>query len=231
MAGVVPVPVDGDAGGYCEPEDVVQYFDRFDHFEADSDQPRDHIKRQIMSKSERIDTKTGHAWRERKVEDEMHDLDQVYRFGSGQPISLSKRAIRTPLDPDKGDKIELYEGGGESDGAYHDLVADGSKNEGRNGDYWVDSETGMLHVYRRGSYFTNYQAIRVSYRYGQKVIPADITEVCAKLVAADLMESDFYRYTQPGNEEAPDAENIAEKWREQSEKDLHHYNEVRSTGL
>lgn len=228
---VEPIPVDGDVGGYCKPEDVIMYFDRFDQFEADSDQPRDRIQRQIMAKSERIDTLTGHAWRERRVTDEFYDTDQLYRFSSGQPISLNKRDIRTPFDPSEGDKIELYEGGGEQDGAYHDFVADDAMTEGRNGDYWVDANSGMLHIFRRGAYFTNYQNLRVSYRYGKETIPADITEICAKLVAADLMESDFYRYTQPGNEEAPDAESVADSWREQAKKNLHHYEEVRSVGL
>jgi len=45
------------------------------------------------------------------------------------------------------------------------------------------------------------------------------------------MESDFYKYTNPGNEEAPDAERIAEKWREQVWERLKPYKEVRGQGL
>ena len=180
----------------------------------------------IASKSSKIDTFTGHAWRERKIQNEHKNLEGPYRWRSGLAIKLTRRNIRTPLDADKGDKIELWRGN-----EYEDMVSSDSFSEGRGEDYWIEEPTGMLHIYRRKTFFRRYRELRVSYRFGREIVPADITEACAKLVAADLMESDFYRYTTPGNEEAPDAERIAESWREQVWEDLRPYKEVRGQGL
>ena len=220
------VPADITSEGYCEPEDVVTYFDRFDEFTPDTNPSEERVRRQIASKSSKIDTFTGHAWRERKVENEYKNLEGPYRWRSGLAIKLTRRDIRTPLDPDKGDKIELWRGNG-----YDDLVADEQFDEGRDEDFWIEEPTGMLHIFRRKTFFKRYRELRVSYRFGKEIVPADITEACAKLVAADLMESDFYRYTTPGNEEAPDAERVAETWREQVWTDLEPYKEIRGQGL
>lgn len=222
--GLVPANVESE--GYCEPEDVAMFFDRFEEFTAESNPPVDRIKRQIASKSSKIDTYTGHAWRSRKVENEYKNLDGPYRWRSGLAIKLTHRDVRTPMDPSKGDSIELWRGNG-----YDDLVADSQYSEGRDEDFWIEEPTGMLHIYRRRSFFNRYREIRLDYRFGKEIIPADITEACAKLVAADLMESDFYRYTTPGNEEAPDAERIAEQWYEQAWQDLEPYKEVRGQGM
>ncbi len=219
-------PAGIDAKGYCEPEDVATYFDRFDTFEADTAIGRDRIERQIASKSSKIDTYTSHAWRERRVVNEMKNLEGPYRWESGLAIKLTRRDIRTPLDSDKGDKLQVWRGN-----EYEDFVESDEYTEGRQEDYWIEESTGMLHIYRRKSFFNRYRNLRLTYRFGKEIVPADIVEACAKLVAADLMESDFYRYTTPGNEEAPDAERVAESWREQVWEDLEPYKEVRGQGL
>jgi len=217
-------PADENLEGYCNIEDVLDFFDRFEP--GESDVPTNRIERQILAKSQRIDSYTGHAWRERKVKEEYKNLNNTYRWNSGMPIYTQKRDIRTPLDPEKGDAIELWDG---SD--YTDLVGEEEYSEGRNEDYWVEESTGVIYLYRRQILFSRYREVRVSYRYGKEIIPQSIREICAKLVAADMMETDFYRYTTPGNEEAPNAEAVAEGFREQAKNQLEPYKEVRGTGL
>jgi len=219
-------PLTVDAPGYCEPEDVVIYFDRFEDFDSETTIKRDRVKRQIASKSSKIDTYTGHAWRERTMENEQKSLHGTYRWNSGIEIKLTRRDIRTPLDSEKGDKLEVWRGN-----EYEDWVASDKYKEGRDEDYWIEPSTGILHIFRRKTFFSRYRQLKLTYRFGKDIIPADITEACAKLVAADLMESDFYRYTTPGNEEAPDAERVAEKWREQVWEDLEPYKELRGQGM
>lgn len=218
-------PAGIDAEGYCEVQDVINFFDRFAGDDVE-DIPADRIQRAISSNSEKIDTYTSHAFRERRVEGEFKDLDNVYRINSGMPIFLQKRDIRTPLDSEKGDAVQLWEGG-----SYTDLVAEDQYTEGRDGDYWIEESTGTLHLYRRSIVFSRYRQLKVNYRYGKETVPADINQICAKLTAADLMETDFYRYTTPGNEEAPDASQVAETFREQAEKELERHKEIRGTGL
>lgn len=212
--------------GYCDPKDVVTYFDRFDGFDDETNPTRERVERMIRSKSSSIDTFTGHAWRERRMVNEMRNLEGPYRWRSGLAMKLTRRDIRTPLDSDEGDKLEFWRGS-----EYEDWVASDEYEEGRDGDYWIEESTGMIHIFRRKTFWNRYREMRITYRFGQDIVPADITEACAKLVAADLMESDFYRYTTPGNEEAPDAERIAETWREQVWNDLEPYKEIRGQGL
>ena len=88
----------------------------------------------------------------------------------------------------------------------------------------------MLYLYRR-TLFQRHRQLRLTYRFGKEKVPAIIQDVCAQLVAADLMETDFYRYTTPGNDEAPNAEKVDGNNREQAKRKLEPYKEVRSTGL
>lgn len=216
-----------DDEGYCEVQDVLNYFDRFDIDEIDENpQMVDRIQRSISAKSNAIDKETGHAWRPRKVKGEYKNLENVYRWNSGMPVYLSHRDIRTPFDASKGDSIQLWEGN-----EYTDLVADDGYSEGRDEDYWIEESTGVLYLYRRSILFSRYRELKVDYRYGKERVPADIQEICAKLVAADLMETDFYRYTTPGNEDAPNAEKVADGWRESAQQQLRYHTEIRGTGL
>lgn len=219
-------PATVEAEGYCEPEDVVMYFDRFDEFTTDTNPPRDTVERRISSAASRIDTFTSHAFRERRIENEMKNLEGPYRWESGLAIKLTQRDIRTPLDESKGDKLEVWRGN-----EYEDFVSSDEYSYGRDEDYWIEEATGMLHIYRRKAFFNRYRNLKMSYRFGKEKVPADVTEACAKLVAADLMRTDFYRYTTPGNEEAPDAERIAEQFVEEAWDRLEPYKEVRGQGF
>lgn len=227
---------------YCDTLDVAIYFDKYEDFldegetvtdndgnvteQGPTDPTASEVEKIIEEKSDMIDRMTGHAWRERRVVDEYKRLDGVYRFSSGTPLSLMKRDIRTPLDPEKGDKLEFWTGS-----SYDDWVADEQKEEGRDGHYWFDESTGQLHVFRRQFIFNKYKEVRVTYRYGQEKTPRQIEQICAKLTAAELFRSQQYRVTTPGNEEAPDSQAVADKWIEEAEKQLERYKEVRSIGL
>jgi len=243
---------------YAEPADVTDFFDKYDAFldigevlledgtvkdksnvqsgeTIDEEGPTNPSKSQVQSRlyaeSNWIDEHTGHAWRERRVTDEYKSLGGTqasstnYYWRAGTPLKLMKRSIRTPLDPSKGDKIEIWEGD-----QYEEWVSDSEKLEGRDEDYWVEESTGMLYIYRRRLFFNRHKEIRVSYRFGKESVPQIIRDVCARRVAAHYLESQQYRITVPGNEEAPDASAVAENWREIAEQDLAPFAEVRTIG-
>lgn len=219
-------PPDEDLEGYCDPIDVAEYFDKFENFTEETDPSRQRVIRRIQAESNWVDQYTGHAWRERRVVRAFHDLDGPYNWRSGLPISLQKRDIRTPLDEEKGDALELWRGN-----EYDDFVAEDKFEQGRNEDFWLDESRGILYIYRRYVFFQRLNEIRITYRYGQDSVPPLIRDVVARRVAAYYMETDQYRQMVPGNDEAADPQQIAETWREQTEKDLEPYVEVRSTGL
>jgi hypothetical protein len=201
-----------------------------DHWGA-TNPTRSQVEARVMAESNWIDEHTGHAWRSRRVAHETKSLSQKgaggtqYYWRAGSPLKLMKRSIRTPLDPEKGDKIEVWEGD-----RYEDWVASDQYNEGRDEDYWVEKSTGMLYIYRRHIFFQRHKEIRVSYRYGKESVPQIIRDVCARRVAAHYLETQQYRITTPGNEEAPDPQAIAESWRETCETDLKPFEEIRTLG-
>lgn len=256
----VQPPVPEETDGYCEAIHVTDFFDKYNAFlnhdevfvdgeiqlkdnVADADMPedpddagptnptRDQVEMRIMAESNWIDQHTGHAWRDRRVVDEHKSLSNTmggassYYWRAGTPIKLMKRSIRTPLDPEKGDKIEIWQGN-----EWKDWVADDTMTEGRDGDYWVEESTGTLYIYRRHIFFQRHKEVRVSYRFGKDRVPQTIRDVCARRVAAHYLESQQYRITVPGNEEAPDASSVAENWREVCKQDLETFKEVRTMG-
>lgn len=217
--------------GYCDPADVADFFDKYDTFDDETNPTRAQVKARIMAASNWIDDFTGHAWRERRVTGEYKSLSNKmggasnYYWRAGTPLKLMKRSIRTPLDESKGDKIEFWQGN-----EWNDWVSDPNMDEGRDGDYWVEDATGQLYVYRRHIFFQRHKEIRVDYRYGKETVPQTIRDVCARRTAAHYLESQQYRVTVPGNEEAPDALTVAEKWREICEEDLGPFKELRTMG-
>jgi hypothetical protein len=213
---------------YCEPKHVARYFrtlEDTDGFAFDTNPSEEQVKDLIIENSARVDRETGHAWRERKVTEEYHDLDGVYYYWAGTPISLMKREIRTPMDASKGDKIEVFDGN-----QWEEWVGDSSYTEGRgnNGDYWVNSTDGILYVYRRTWFFERYQGIRVSYRYGAENIPKDVQQATAKLTAADLIRTDLFGDLLPaGTQDSVNPNDAAKQLEEAAMKALERRNEVR----
>lgn len=223
---VAPITNPSDEDLYCSTEDVAEYFDKYDDFDGTTTPSASRVESRIGAESSWVDNYTGHAWRARQIVDAYHDLEGQYNWRQGLPISLQKRDIRTPLDETEGDKIEIWRGND-----YDDFVADSEFKEGRDEDYWVDESRGILYIYRRYVFWSRANEIRLTYRYGQEEVPQIIRDSVARRVAAYYMEADQYRKLVPGNDDAADPGQIAEMWREQSEKDLEPFKEIRSTGL
>lgn len=214
--------------GYCLPEDVLNFFEKIETATTDTTPAKDRIESMILSWSDYIDRKTGHAWRERKVVNEFHDLDTPYYYWAGKPIPLMKREVRD-FDPDKGDALEIWRGE-----EYRNLVTDPDMEQGRGGDYWVDGPNGIVYIYRR-LIFPRTNGIRVTYRYGhgtdaneRETIPEDIKMACAKLTAKDLATSEFYDVTIPGNEGGSDTKQFAEAMEKDAEETLKRRKEIRN---
>lgn len=211
---------------YCEPKDVYKYFRVMagdaDGFSETTNPSDSMVKDFIEDASARIDRETGHAWRERRVVNEMKDLDGQYYFWAGTPISTMKREVRTPLKSEKGDKIEVYDGNG-----YDDWVASDEYEEGRDEDYWVSRADGLLYIYRRSTWFQKYQSIRLSYRYGAEHVPSDIKNAAAKLAAADVMRTDIFGDIIPAGNDGIDVNSTADTLEEQAMRVCENRSEVR----
>lgn len=214
--------------GYCDPSDVARYFrtlEDSDGFSFDTNPSEEEVEEFILEASERVDSYTGHAWREKQVTNEYHDLNGPYYYWAGTPIKLQKREIRTPLDPEKGDKLEIWDGQD-----WDDWVSKGTIDEGRDQDYWVNDSQGMLYVYRRSFWWSRYKGIRVTYRYGLNEIPKDVQQATALFTAATLIETDIYGDLLPTGADSVNPDTTAERLEERAEKMLEKRKEIRALG-
>jgi hypothetical protein len=227
---------------YCTPDDVAVFFDKYsgsngdpvfsDGFGPDTNPTEGEVTMLIEEQTEYIEQYTGGAWRAKRIENELKNLDMTYYFNAGTPFQLMNRNVRD-LDGDKGDKLEIFEGSiGQGSEGYTDWLQDPDETEGRNeGDYWLDNTTGKLYIYKAGYFFDRYKYLRVTYRYGKDKVPASIRNACAKLVAADLLRSQQYRVSTPGSEGSPEELQTAEAYQEQAMKRLDKYKEIKSIGV
>lgn len=214
--------------GYCDPSDVARYFrtlEAGEGFTFDTNPTKEEVKSFIIEASERVDRFTGHAWRERQVTNEYHDISGPYYYWAGTPLKLQKREIRSPFDPEKGDKLEIWDGN-----EWDDWVSKDSIHYGRDQDYWINDSQGMLYVYRRSFWWERYKGVRVTYRYGLDQVPADVQQATAMFTAATLIETDIYGDLLPSGTEGSNPMQMAEKLEERAEKMIAKRKEIRTMG-
>lgn len=230
--------IDDETELYCSPSDVARYirprdpnaegtaeitvddFRDSDHADGETSPSRSDVIRHIEGASVRLERKTQQAWRANQVTGETHDHKGLYYWLSGHPIDLRKREIR-PLDPAKGDKLEVYTG------RWEDWLQKDSIRSGRDGDYWIDGPNGLLWIYER-AILRPHPKFRVTYRYGYDMVPHDIREAVAKRAAADIITGDFYGTVVPGNQQGENADpaHFAEVWRDDFKEVARDYKKI-----
>lgn len=223
---------------YCSPSDVARFirprepnaegtadvtaeeFRDDDHEDGATTPSESDVIKSIEGASIRMERKTQQAWRANIVTDEVHDHKGLYYWLSGHPITLQKKNIR-PLDPEKGDKLEVYTG------RWEDWLTEPGMESGRDGDYWIDGPNGLLWVYER-AILRPHPKFRITYRYGYDMVPHDIREAVAKRAAADIITGDFYGTVVPGNQQGENADPsyFADVWREDFKEVARDYKKI-----
>ena len=167
-----------------------------------------------------IDNETFHSWRSTTVSNEYHEIELPYTRTTGIPIYLSHRFIKEPLASGSDDKLEVYEG----DEPWNDWLTDTSKIEGRDQDYWLNYEEGILYLRSWVRYPTG---ARLTYRYGEATVPLDIQNACKKLSAAEIIQADDRSIIVPEGADNIPLPDKATKWREEAMQILKRYTELR----
>jgi hypothetical protein len=192
---------------------VAGLFDKVDGFDATGSPTATDIEAKIRQRSAEIDRRTNHAFRENRVVDALRDLRGPYTWFAGIAVPLGKREVRSPFDSAKGDKLEVWRGN-----EWSDWVADPSYVQGRDEDYWIDAPAGILWI-RDRYVFNRHPQLRLTYRYGHPTVPEDVKMACAKLVAADLLESEQFTMSVSGSgEPAVDARTTTKRWRADADR-------------
>lgn len=170
---------------YCTAAQVASLiqFNQTDGFTTTTKPTTSQVEEIINRMEDEIDHKTQMSFgRATTVTDEYYDIDYSnYEIGTGVPVYLTARNIRT-LTTASGDKLEVWDGS-----SWIDWLT--TKTEGRDEDYWIDGEMGILYLKTAVS-LTKSSTLRLTYRYGLTSVPKDIENCCAMMVARELLMSD-----------------------------------------
>ena len=212
---------------YCTSSDVAKLIWRNgdgSDFSATTNPTKSFVEELINAAEDDIDNFTHHAWRSVLVSDEIHDLilDRVnYRrwWGYYGRVHLNHRKIREFISGTH--KIEIWDG---SD--WVDLVLDANGyTEGRDDDYWIDYEKGIIYFVNTYPHVVQ-EAVKVTYAYGDTVVPSDIKLACMRMVGIDLVMQDDRSILLPEGSDNVRQPNKVEIWQAAVEKTLEKYMEI-----
>lgn len=105
------------------------------------------------------------------------------------------------------------------------FISGTSGDQARLKDWWLDHEMGI--IYFNNSYpFFEWNAVKVSYIYGERYVEKAIEEAATKLVACDLLMSDDRSVLIPEGTQNVDLASKIQLWRQEAERILNRYKEV-----
>lgn len=233
---------------YAEPSDVERFV-RNKTFDANSDPTQSQVQQMLLEASDDVDKRARRAWRLR----ERADLIRNVEFSRDIEAAHQRRRRRTsrhgfvrPLD--KWGLVNLDRARVTSIESLTLLLPESTEditaNEGRDSDWWLDAREGTLYVAAenfmvgplRGSGLIEPARVQVTFRYGEDEqsgantealstsVPPRIQRATAKLVAADLLDSDQYgSVVASGPENVPDQSTAASRLREQAHEAIDSY--------
>jgi hypothetical protein len=147
----------------------------------------------IEYNEEFIDKSTGTAWRERRAVNEYNTIPRrAINWEVGAPINLLYSPVRQ-FNSSLGDKIEVWNGS-----TWDDWLV--TRQEGRDKDFWVDYEDGILFLRYWLPVFYSKFSVRVTYRYGYTSVAPDIKKATILLTAADILENESRSTLTPAGE-------------------------------
>ena len=206
------------ATNYCSVEDVADFLRV--PITATTTPNKTQVEKIINRKEEEIERRTGHAWRTLTITDEIHDLPLIYTFGWGTPIQLQHRKIKD-FDAGEGDKIEIWKGGSNE---WENILG----NSG-----WYDVEYHYGKLFLRGFIFSilRKHRVRITYRYGDTVVPGDIKDAIIKMTAIELINTSFRMDKLPMGGDGINVQTSMSKWQEDIDRTVNDRQEVFVIGV
>ena len=207
---------------YCTASDVGSFINNT--FSSTTDPTTTEVESFIAENEDYIDSQTNHAWRSRTITEETHHLDKpAYQLRDGIQVFLNHRKIRT-FSAASGDKLEVWNGS-----TWEDYIA--SRVEGRNNDFWVDYQLGIIFLKAYALFLPRNFGVRVTYRYGETSVPGDIKKACKLLTAVNLTEGDDRSILFPEGTSNIPLSDKARRWTEEAEKIIERHRETIVGGL
>jgi len=181
-----------DTGVYCSSADVFEFlqlgassdvnFTGKTDFDTATNPTKVTVDGWINESEDYIDQETGHAWRAVTITKEQHHLEfPHYQVRDGSEISLLHRNIRTLTAGT--DLLEVWDG-------TQDLDYLTNKIEGRNNDFWVNEQDGVIFIKTYPTYTPRTFGVQVTYRFGDTVVPGTIKRACILFTAVHFLQSE-----------------------------------------
>lgn len=211
---------------YCQPQDVINFLGLKETngkrviLTQESSPSYDDVCNHILEAEAFIDAQTRTSFKINREVNELHDeklgrtmpyggLYGIYRgagmpmmYGGqlfeGVPVSLVKQNIQ-PIDYSLGDRVEVRRLGT----LWETLP------ESR---LWWDEQKGIIWI--KDYFHRPDSSVRVTYRWGQDKVPADITKCCKLQACKQIVATDWYRANFPVNPEifSPMKEHTLDSW-------------------
>ena len=159
----------------------------------------------------------------------------TYSIGEGSPMPLAAQSIAVTVgkisgitelvnsfksNTTKGTEVTQYRLGTDLG-----FISGTSGDKARLKDWWMDSEMGI--IYFNNSYpFFEWNAVKVSYIYGERYVEKAIEEAATKMVASDLLMSDDRSVLIPEGTQNVDLASKIQLWRKEAEAIINRYKEV-----
>lgn len=198
--------------------DDVRRFLQTPAFDGSSKPTLADVDKFIEEAEDEIDRRTRRAWRSTTITNEFQDvirgadpyLDRSF-YNSDTRIFLDFSNTKT-LDSGSGDKLELWNGN-----AYEDFLV--TRTEGRENDFWQDEKMGVIMIKLFYGFFRRRKA-RITYRYGETVVPNDIRKATALLAAIEIIGNDDRTtlMTDTGDLDRVNFQQRIENWQKQIDK-------------
>lgn len=223
-------PFQSDNEYYCTAREVASFMGRT-QFTDSTNPTRFEVEDIIADVCDEIDKRTHHAWRKTRVTNEYYNVriqDRYagyrggaypYNFDTRINLYLKHRSLRAFVSGDT--KIEVWNGL-----SWDDFIS--TYTEGRNHDYWIDYNRGIIFFTNRYPLWSRFN-VRVTYDFGETVVPGDIKKAAVMLTAAQIVggkEDLNVVYPQSTMGSVLDTNSRWEKWTERAEKLLDKRTEV-----
>ena len=105
------------------------------------------------------------------------------------------------------------------------FYSDTSGDQARLKDWWLDHEMGIIYFNNSYPYF-EWNAVKVSYIYGERYVEKAIEQAATKMVACDLLMADDRSVLIPEGTQNVDLASKIQLWRQEAEAILRRYKEV-----
>lgn len=197
---------------YCTAQDVIDNIGMVDKkgeplIITESTRPRkSQVEKWIVQAEDFCDRQCRGSWRENIVKDKLIDRPVPWKgtrtggvgrnpfmlqestgqgiIGKGHTFKLPHYNIR-PIDPDKGDKIEMRGIGQE----FTDITTDTSS-------YWLDHEGGRIFI-RKWFMSSSSASLRITYRWGEDYVPQDISQLAILKASVKALQTDWFTRVLP----------------------------------